>query len=127
MTESTKTTLTREALLAKATPRFEWVEVEGFGTVGLREPSELVRSRRSAQLFDADGNLVQSHNERRRVYSIIDQVMIDETTPMFSEADLTELLALASFKLDPLYVAIQVFNAEIDPGKKDESGESSES
>ena len=81
------TTLTREALLGKAKPTYQTVEVEGFGTVGIRSCPELQRSRRISALFDAQGNLKEGHKELRRVYMIIDQVMVDEDTPMFTESN----------------------------------------
>jgi len=121
------TTLTREALFNSAKIETEKVEVAEFGSVLLRQQSELMRLRRESQLFDSRGNLVAKHQERRRVYTIIDQVMNEDATPMFSDADVDDLLGLCSKKLDPLYVAIQEFNYRADPKKTEESNDSESS
>lgn len=123
----TMTTLTREALLNSAKIETETVKVAGFGSVKIRQQSELVRLRRESQLFDSRGNLVQKHQERRRVYHIIDQVMNEDETPMFTDDDVDDLLGLCSTKLDPLYVAIQEFNFRADPKKTDELNDSESS
>lgn len=104
MAEKPTTTLTREALLEQAQPEFTWATIEGIGRVGIRSVSEVQRSRRIASLFDADGNIIPEHRALRRVHLIIDHLMADETTPMFTDADINQLGALDGAKLD-VYVA----------------------
>lgn len=121
---TTKTTLTREAVFDKAKPRYEVVQVEGWGTVGIKSISEVQRSRRASRFWDQDGELNEDAATMRRVHSIIDQVMVDEKTPMFSESDAKQIGELDPIMLDQLYVAIMSFNStEEDAGKKDESSD----
>ena len=117
-------TLTREALLGKAKPRYEEVDVPGFGVVGIQACSELRRSHRISKLFDANGNRLEIASVRRRVHMIIDQVMVKQGEPMFQESDVDVLLELDSEKLDPLVHAINNFNDEIEPEKKESGGSS---
>ncbi len=123
----TKTTLTREKLFKKAKVRYQVVEVPGFGKVGIRSGGEVQRSRRAARMWDGDGNPIEESFAQRRVHAIIDQVMVDESTPMFSDKDAKDLGALDSNELDPLFAAITKFNEVEDVGKKDVSSDSSES
>lgn len=116
----TQTTLTRERLFEKARVRYEVVTVTGFGEVGIRSGGEVQRSRRAARMWDSEGNPVEESFAKRRVHSIIDQVMVDEKTPMFSDKDADDLGALDATELDALYAAIAKFNEVEDTGKKDE-------
>lgn len=111
------TTLTKAALLEKAKPKYEEVEIPGYGTIGIRQQSELTRMRRQAQLFDATGELVEDHYERRRAYMLIDQVMVDESTPMFEASDLDAIMQSGSEAFDPLAAAVNAFNRKVDPVK----------
>ena len=104
------TTLTKEALLDKCKARYEEVEVEGFGTVGIRSVSPVKQSLRTSSYFDDDGKFSEAEGAKRDIYKLIDQVMIDENTPMFTDADFSALDALDSAKLDPLFAAINIFN-----------------
>ena len=117
-------TLTREALLEKAKPKTELVDVEGWGKVLLRTTSEVQRSRRYSKMFDGRGKRIAAVSERRRVYAIIDQVLTEAGEPMFTDADAEALGDSNADVLEPLYVAIASFN-EVDE-KKDEA-ESTES
>lgn len=119
------TTLTKELLVNKAKPVYREVDVKGFGRVGIRQRSELKRLRRTNQLFDDLGNRVQIHHDRRRAYLLIDQLMIDENTPMFSESDLDSIMDLGSEHFDPLIVAINQFNEELEKNELGESDDSS--
>lgn len=123
----TKTTLTREKLFEKAKLRYQVVDVPGFGKVGIRSGGEVQRSRRAARMWDSNGNPVEESFAQRRVHAIIDQVMLDESTPMFSEKDAKDLGALDSNELDPLFAAITKFNEGEDTGKKGGSSDSRES
>lgn len=115
------TTLTREALLERAKPRYEEVPVDDWGTIGLRSVSEVQKSRRSAACFDMKGNEVQKNITLRRVHEIVDQVMVDVDTPMFKECDVPMLAELDATKLEPLFAAIRKFNGvELDLGKLEE-------
>jgi hypothetical protein len=116
------TILTRDAILKKVKGRFAFVEVEGWGRIGLRSMTEVQRSRRASQMWDNE-QLVQENVDVRRIHTIIDQVMVDEKTPMFTEADVAELREADPVILDELYAKIIEFNApDEDAGKKDESG-----
>lgn len=115
------TTLTREALLQKAKPKYEEVEIPGYGTVGIRQQSELLRMRRQSQLFDASGNLADDHFARRRAYMLIDQVMVDESTPMFDSSDVDAIMQSGSESFDPLVAAVNDFNGRLDPVKNQPS------
>ena len=106
-------TLTKEQLLEKAKPKFAWVEIEGFGKVGVRSWSQVQQSRRIA--LNTPENLP--------AYQLIDQLMQDEETPMFTEADLAALNESDSGQLAPLFTAIEAFNGN-DPKKA--SGESTD-
>lgn len=130
MTESKRTTLTREQLLSKvAKPRYEEVDVDGFGTIGIRERTRLQSSRRTFSLFDSRGNVDESKAALQPFWMIVDQVMVDENTPMFSESDVMTIANWPDGKADELFAAVQRFNEEVvdDPKKPEESSESSES
>lgn len=120
------TTLTREALLEKAKPRYKEVEVPGFGVVGIRSTTLVQQSHRSSRLFDDDGNIIQRQVDHRQVHTIIDQVMADENTPLFSSADTEMIASLDPSVVLPLINAIREFNGESEVvEKKDESADSS--
>lgn len=121
------TTLTREALLNKAKPRYEVVDIPGVGKIGIRSVSELQKSRRDSRSVDASGALLKDYAERARAFAFIDQLMVDEETPMFSESDVEEIQAMDHAVTRPLFHAIKMFNGEEDARKKAESGDSEES
>jgi|DEB0MinimDraft_4_1074332.scaffolds.fasta_scaffold03861_9 hypothetical protein len=112
------TTLTREQLLNKAKARYEEVDVPGLGTVGIRSLDRAKIDLRSSTWFDDNGNLVEEKFALRNVYMIIDQVMIDESTPMFSAEDVSVVSALDGAMLNPLISAVQAFNNDGDSVKK---------
>lgn len=121
----TKTTLTREALRerlkekAKCTP----VDVPGWGTVLIREQSELKRTGREARLYDDKGELILDAYAKRRVHKIIDCVMHDEETPAFTSDDIDALAEMAGSKLDALYAAC--LSVEEKPKKTSQSSSGS--
>ena len=122
--------MTREQLLSKVSkPRYQEVEIEGLGTVGIRQRTRLQESRRTFSLFDSNGKVDHSKVALQPFWSIVDQVMVDEKTPMFSEADVTMLAELPVGELDALFEAVSEFNGEVvdDQKKSDESSGSSES
>ena len=104
------TTLTREAIFEKAKPRTKLVDVPGWGKVWLRSWGEVRRSMRMASIANDDGSEGMS-----RLYRIVDQVLCDETTPMFTDADVPKLAELDGEKLDALNGAIVIFNHDEDP------------
>jgi len=106
------TSLTREALLAlKPEPR--QIEVEDFGVVFIKPLTELVRSRRLAELFDEKGKQDKATKEKRRANMIIDQVCDEKGEPLFSQSDLNQILELDGAKLDKIVFAILDFNSEV--------------
>ena len=118
------TTLTRSQLLTKAKPKFERVEVEGFGVVCLRSVSPLQQSRRDFTYFDLKtGAPIAEEFAKSTVHAIIDQVCGEDGKPMFTDADFEELAGLDNATLGPLIAAINDFNGE----KKTESETTSES
>ena len=131
MTESPRTTLTKAALLEKLKkPRYEVVEVEGFGLIGIRQRSTFMASHRAFSIYDKHGELVERKRDLQHIYRLIDQVMVDENTPMFSESDADALASAAEGELDELHLAVLRFNSEIEPDpskKKKDSSDTSES
>ena len=129
MTEFQPTTLTKAALLGRARkPRYETVEIAGFGTVGIRQRTRLMGIQRAYSMFDDNGKVIERKRDMAPIYRLIDQLMVDEKTPMFSESDADELAALAEGELDELYAAVQVFNSSLppEPKKTDASSDSNE-
>lgn len=106
------TSLTRELLLNKAKPKYEEIDLDGFGTIGIRSVTEFKRTTRASAMFKDDGSMNEAIAKKRRVYGIIDQVMVDESTPMFTDDDVEELMNADSYVIDKLYYAIQKFNGE---------------
>ena len=117
------TSLTKEILLEKTKCRYEEVEIDGWGTIGIRSVSPVKRSHRMSKMFDDNGNIKQEEVDKRDVLRLIDQLMVDENTPMFSEADFDTLVETDAARWDPINEAIRVFNGE-EPEKND-SGDTS--
>ena len=116
-------------MLGKAAKvRYEEVEIDGIGTVGIRQRTRLQESRRTFAMFDASGKFDNDKAVLQPFWRLIDQVMVDESTPMFSESDIATLGALPEGELDELFTAVQRFNSEVDddPKKSVESEESGE-
>lgn len=114
------TSLTRDKLFAlKPEPKKH--EVEGFGVVYIKPLTELMRSRRLAELFDEKGKSDKATQEKRRANMIIDQVCDENGKPLFEPSDLKQILELDGAKLDELVHAILDFNTE---DEKKEEGES---
>lgn len=110
------TSLTRELLFALK-PEAKKVEVEGLGVVYIKPLTELLRSRRLAELFDEKGKSDKATQEKRRANMIIDQVCDETGEPLFNPSDLKDILELDGAKLDILVHAILDFNT--DDEKKD--------
>jgi hypothetical protein len=111
--------LTKEKLFELAQPRFQWVEIEGFGKVGIQSVSRLRASQREASYRDPQtGELIPEELAKADLYTLVDQVMIDEKTPMFDDSDVPRIAELSAAALSNLFVAINDFNAEgPSPGK----------
>lgn len=121
------TTLTREALLSKAKARYREVEVDGIGLIGIRSLTETQRCVRDQSYYHPEtGEVKEGVLERMRTDAIIDQVMIDESTPMFTAEDVETIRSLDASVTGKLYDAIKSFNGELKP-KKDSSADGSES
>ena len=104
--------LTAQQLLQKAQPRFEWVEVEGFGEVGIRSVSRLAASVRDSSYRDpVTGQLMPDRLAGADVHTLIDQLMISPTESMFTDEDFDQLASLDAAQLAPLYLAINEFNS----------------
>ena len=121
-------TLTREQLLELGKPRIEEVDVPGVGKVWLRSLSEVKRAQRDVTLWDESGQPVSNFQELVRVYAIIDQVCMNESEPMFSDADVSAVQEMDHAITRPLYEAVRKFNGENDAKKngaalKDSSGD----
>ena len=113
------TSLTRDSLFALK-PEPKKVEVEGFGVVYIKPLTELLRSRRLAELFDEKGKSDKATQEKRRANMIIDQVCNEKGEALFSQSDLKDILELDGAKLDTLVHAILDFNTD---DEKKEQGE----
>mgnify|MGYP005995834671 CR=1 FL=1 len=94
------TTITKQQLLNAVKPKTKTIIVEGLGELLIRSTGEVQRAL-------------------RRIHAIVDQVMADEKTPMFTEQEARELFDSDSHMLDKIYAAIVEFNGE-EVGKKDE-------
>lgn len=121
------TTLTREALFEKGKPRYEIVDVPGVGRIGIRSVSEVRASQREARMFDDNGQYVKDFETKVRAWAFIDQLMVDENTPMFKEEDLARIQQMDKAVTRPLYQAIKEFNREDVIKKKGKSESTSES
>lgn len=121
------TTLTREAFLEKGKPEYREVEVPGWGVVGFRAISNLQVSKRQGQMIDEKGKVKADVFALRDAFAIIDQVMVDENTPMFTSNDADLIANMDDVKLQPLLEALASFRNEVSPQKKIESEDSSES
>ena len=126
------TSLTKEALKEKAQARYEEVTVDGFGVVGIRSVSPVKQSHRASKCFNENGDRVQLEIDRRDVYKLIDQLMIDENTPMFEAADVVWLSECDASRLNPLFEAVRKFNGESlegndgSPDSNENSGETTD-
>ena len=119
------TTLTKAKFFEATKLRTELVkDVPGFGDVYLKDVGEVQRSRRVAALFDNNGNRIKKAAELRRIHEIVDQVCSDDKgSPMFTDEDIPQLAECASSRLDPLYMALAMFN---EGSQKKDSDESSD-
>ena len=105
--------LTKQQFLDNAALRFELVDVPGVGEIGVRSVPQLTVSRREVSVRDpVTGAYVPGEWEKVDVYALIDQIMVDENTPMFAEDDVEALGMLDAAKLAPFHQAVQLFNRQ---------------
>ena len=110
--------LTKQRLFELAKPRFAFVDVPIYGKVAIRSVSRLRASQREASYRDPQtGELIAEEIAKADLYTLIDQVMISETEPMFTDDDLETLASFGAEMLVPLFVAVNEFNGEQSPGK----------
>lgn len=123
-----KTTITREMFIEKTAAVYKVVEIPEWGWVGIKTIKETTRTRRSMDEFDSEGKHIPAVADLRRIYRLIDQVFMDEDTPMFQESDIGWMKETNSHKMDALNLAVMTFNEEFDdmPGEPDESSDAKE-
>jgi hypothetical protein len=107
------TTITKETFAKKAKQRYEEVEIDGWGTIGIRSVSSLRASQRASRLFSLEtGELIREQADLQSFHRIIDQICVDPDTPLFTEADIEFLQDLDESRLAPIKRAISEFNGE---------------
>jgi hypothetical protein len=113
--------LTKAALCEKAQATFAWVEdVPIFGTIGVRSCPQLESSMRWVTYTDQDtGKVIPEERAKGPIHEIIDQVMIDETTPMFTDEDFDLIAAFDAEKCSHLLTAIRTFDTEVQKKESD--------
>lgn len=103
--------LTKAALAEHAKPRVELIKADDvpglIDDVWVRSYPQSLMSSRKSQLIDADGNFDSGLADR---FQIIDQIMLDENEPMFTDEDIDSLGDMDGERLAPLMLAIQRFN-----------------
>lgn len=110
--------LTKQQFLDHCADRFQFVPVPGFGDIGVRSVPKLTVSRREVSIRDpTTGAYVPEEWAKADIFALIDQIMVDEKTPMFTEADVDILGKLDAAKLAPFYDAIALFNSR-EPDQK---------
>jgi hypothetical protein len=111
--------LTKATLLKKAALDKPDLLGEFFGEkVYVKSVSELQRSRRMAQIFDAKkGKMKSDAMQRARCLTIVDHLCSEDGTPLFTERDVNDIMALDAMKLDLLNSAIEDW-AEAREGKR---------
>jgi hypothetical protein len=89
------------------------VDIEGFGEVGIRTCPALQASHREISYFDPQtGALVQAERAKAQIHQIIDQLMLSEDLPYFSEDDFDLLATWDAEYIGKLTAAINEFNDE---------------
>lgn len=112
--------LTKQALQDKIKPTFRWVDVEGFGRIGVRTVPYVQAAMREASYSDPKtGYPIPEQAAMRGIHQLIDQVMVDEKTPMFTEEDETWLSVGDPTKMAPLFAAVDAIDADEKKKAKD--------
>ena len=112
--------LTKQQFLAAAKGDYKVVDVDGFGQIGVRSCPQLQFSLRITSYRDpVTQKVIPEEAAKADVHRIIDQVMVNETTPMFTDEDIDTLQGLSSSKLGPLLEALEEASDQ-----KKQSGES---
>lgn len=103
--------LTKAALFDKIKPRCEQVDVPGFGKVFIRTCPNLKFTSRWVSYADpATGEIIAEERAKSSIHELIDQVYVDEKTPMFSDDDFETLAEGDPERLAPLNDAVREFN-----------------
>lgn len=105
--------LTKEKLLALK-PTVKKVDIPALGYVYVKSLNELTRSRRISEMFDDKGRPNKKAQEERRARLIIDQICDKNGDPMFTSADLEDILKLDGLSLDAIINAILGFNEDLE-------------
>lgn len=115
--------LTKAGLLEKAQGRFAWVEdVPVFGTIGVRSCPQLEASMRWVSYRNQDtGKIIPEERAKAEINDVIDQIMLDEQTPMFTDDDFADLAALDTEVFAHLTTAIRTFNDREENSEKKDS------
>lgn len=113
-------TLTKKFLLKEFKPQVTKFEHESVGDFYIKPRTELQRCKRIGEMYDKKGNVIQSVFNKRRAYSLIDQLCDEQGNNLFTEGEIQDVLALNSEKLDPILEAIAIANGE---QEKNEPGE----
>ena len=113
--------LTKQQFFEKAKPTVEEIDVPDFGTVWVRSVPALTVARREVSARDSTtGGYADGQMELIEFYRLIDQVMMNETEPMFSEDDIDALSQVDDRMLAPYRYAVSTFNNEF--GTADPNG-----
>lgn len=105
--------LTKEKLLALK-PAVKKVNIPNLGDVYVKSLNELTRSRRISEMYDEKGKPNRKAQEERRARLIIDQLCDKSGSPMFTSADLEDILKLDGLSLDSIVNAILGFNEDLE-------------
>lgn len=111
MTQTTQTTLTREALLASIATRTKIVNIPQIGVVTLRSWSPVQRSRRQASIAKMTP---EQQYKYAAAFAIVDMVRNADHTPLFTEKDIDLLVGegTSASMIDLLHDACQEFDDE---------------
>ena len=105
-----KTSMTRAALQNKCKPTVEQIDVDGVGKILVRSCPALQKSRRYAESTDSQGRFNAKAKELQYIHMIIDQLMEDEDTPMFTDKDADEIGQWDSLYMESIVAAIGDWN-----------------
>lgn len=104
--------ITKQQIFEKAAANFTWVEIDGWGKVGVRSCPTLQNSHRWVTYTNPQtGEIIPEERAKQQIHELIDQLMVDPETPMFDEEDFDALAELDAEKLAPLSLAIREFNS----------------
>ena len=111
----------------KFKPVVETLEVEGIGPILVRTCPALQRSRRYAEATDSNGRYQAKSKELQYIHMIIDQLMEDEDTPMFTDKDADEIGQWDALYMECIVAALNEWNRKQEGKALGESNVSNES